>query len=113
VGKEEKTMDEEIQREPELSEAQLGEISGGCLACGRDKGIITRAKGLLANARAGLQRAHDQGKHEHAQFYSRDFDRQAAIVLAAQERILARGHGHLLDRPHMPDLNLPPPPAQH
>jgi hypothetical protein len=36
-------MDEEIQREPELSEEHLQAISGGCGACGRDRALITRS----------------------------------------------------------------------
>ena len=107
-------MDEQTAREPELSEEQLGEISGGCAACGRDKGIIARAKGLIANPRAGLERAHDQGSHERAQFYSRDFDYHAGLIISAQERIVGRGHEHLLnppytDKPYVPDLNVPHP----
>ena len=100
-------MDEETMREGELSEAQLGEISGGCSVCGRDLGVITRAKGRLAEARAGLERANDQGNHQRAQHYSSEFDYQSGIITSAQERIMARGHGHLLDRPHVPDLNVP------
>ena len=51
-------MDEETMRERELSEEQLGEISGGCGACRPDRAAITRAKGRMAEYRAGLQRAH-------------------------------------------------------
>jgi hypothetical protein len=106
-------MDEEIQRERELSEEQLGEISGGCRACGGDLTVISRARARLAEYRAGLEQAQNGGKHEHAQLYSHEFDDQAATVRAAQERIVGRGHGYLLNRPLIPDLNLPPPPAQH
>ena len=99
-------MEEETVREGELSEEQLGEISGGCRACSGDLGVITRAKRQLAEERARLERAQDQGNH--ARFYSREYDHQAEIITRAQERIVGRGHGHLLDR-YVPDLNRPRP----
>ena len=67
-------MEEQSQAERELSEEQLGEISGGCRDCGRDLGNITNAKGRLAAARAGLEHAQNTGNHELAQSYSHDFD---------------------------------------
>ena len=102
-------MDEETARAGELSEEQLGEISGGCRDCAGDMSVIIRAKGRLAAARAGLEHAQNTGNHANAQSYSHAFDYQAGIITNAQERIVARGHEHLLRRPYVPDLNRPRP----
>ena len=109
-------MEEDSTREPELSEEQLREISGGCVACGGDKSAILHTKRIVAQVRAHAEAASDRGNYALAQVHTRLADEQAAIVLAAQERIMARGHGHVLDRPYVPDLNLPrvpKPPTPH
>jgi hypothetical protein len=75
-----------------------------------DLGSITKARARLANAREGLQQAQNDGDHERAQIFSRDFDHYAGVITRAQERIVARGHGYLLrpqDGPLLPDLNRP------
>lgn len=106
-------MEENSKAEPELSEEQLGEITGGCRACVTDLGKITSAREGLAVDRGRLQQAQNDGNHEYARFYSREFDEQAGIITRAQERIVSRGHGDLLNRPQygplLPDLNQPPP----
>ena len=101
-------MEEKTASEGELSEEQLGEISGGCQSCSGDKGTIARAKERLAEARAALEHAQNTGNHALAQHYSQAYDHQAGIITQAQERIVGRGHEHLLRRPYVPDLNVPP-----
>jgi hypothetical protein len=106
-------MDEESNAEPELSEEQLGEISGGCRSCSWDRGVISRARARLAAERAGLEHAQNTGNHALAQLHSRAYEQQAELITSAQERIVERGHGYLLsppytDRPYVPDLNGPP-----
>jgi hypothetical protein len=102
-------MDEQSKVEQELSEERLGEISGGCSACGTDKAHITRYTRRKDDLRAQSQAAYDRGNYGVSRMYSLAADRVSNQIIAAQERIVGRGHGHLLDRPYVPDLNLPRP----
>ena len=83
-------MDEETMRERELSEEQLGEISGGCGACGRDRAMITRYTNL-ANGYSWLARiAQHFEVHDLASGYSARARRNLDIAQDAQSRINAR-----------------------
>ena len=93
-------MDEETMRGGELSEEQLGEISGGCAECQRDMrkviALQRSAQRLLSESdeavgrRVGALKGAASTKLRAAQGYL--------------NRIAARGH-----IPAVPDLNLPAP----
>ena len=83
-------MDEETMREGELSEAQLGAISGGCRQCGGDQAAITYDTDRRDTYRALARIAEHLELPDSTRRYLLAADFHADRLRAAQDRINAR-----------------------
>jgi adenylosuccinate synthase len=90
VRKEERTMEENSQTEQELSEEQLGEISGGCGDCYEDRLAIISNRFKALKYRFVAKMADSSGFLVYPQHFRNRADEHDELAQEAQARIAER-----------------------
>jgi hypothetical protein len=90
VRKEERTMEENSQTEQELSEEQLGEISGGCGDCFQDRLAIISNRFQALKYRVKAKIANSSGLIVYPQHFRNLADDHNELAQEARERIAER-----------------------